>query len=320
MNIIHKDLNVHIPKKVGISKFEGEFRGVLTDLNGKVVQDSGWVKNGFTDYGIDNRHQTLNYIAIGSGSTPTTLATSRMENFLHSESSTFVDFYPADALDNYKFGSMVKATFDPGEGTGNVNEIGMHSGFSVPAPPVPYLHCREVFPSTIVKGVDNTLQVFYRVYCTPDISDTTGQVVIGGVTYDYIVRLIDIFDFKNAHNGIAVFSSNSFNHGFETPLVNFDEPRPSTLNVSRMSAINISNPKPGGRGLQWTTIAYLNECNYATGIRSATSVLNFRQNIADSPCVGMQLTAVDGPNIGAGLIKTELQYASIDWELNWGNI
>lgn len=81
-------------------------------------------------------------------------------------------------------------TFAPGEANGNLSEVGVGSDT------VLYSRARITdtsgAPTTLTVLPDETLTVVYEVRCYPPTADTTGTVVIDGVTYNWKARASNV--------------------------------------------------------------------------------------------------------------------------------
>jgi hypothetical protein len=85
------------------------------------------------------------------------------------------------------------ARFGAGVGTGNVNEIGWSANnLTTPISGSPNLCIRHLTPETIVKGATDILDIWYKPYWYFDITDGTGSIALGGQTYDWTARWLQL--------------------------------------------------------------------------------------------------------------------------------
>lgn len=316
MYLIHKELitqeEIILPKRK-MFHFWGEARGILRDLNGRVLQDTGWIKNQITAYGGARLYSGFPYMQLGSGSGVTLPGDVTLKTPLGTRVyGSTIQVVNAGAP-NYTFYETLMARFDAGNATGTIVEVGMHSATSGSN-----LYCRAEIPA-IVKGAENVLDMYYRMNVTPDISDKTGTVVIDGVTYDYIVRPYDADLWTKAFSGIG-------------PMLSAYVPTasPSLIPVS------VASSKPGDvdnmwghswlldagePNVSWKQSAYLDDCNFTLpgGIRSCYSRFNFGASPGVEGGIGVQLTSVDGPNPGNGVPKDNTQYFTAQFKVTWSS-
>lgn len=206
----YKDLSpiIIVPNPVRV---QGQYRAVLRDLMGRPVYDSDWFDNLITNQG-------LNMIAgkndlygpgspwagakIGTGTTPPTITDTDLESPVDGNSwnawayptgqDGWDQYHPNDPTGEYGMSSMIKARWGAGTGTATLREVGFISRQSTS---YYALTTRQLFPVPVVKGPDNILDVYYRLYAYNDLSDVTGTTAaIEGVTYDYLIRPLYIDD------------------------------------------------------------------------------------------------------------------------------
>lgn len=213
---------IHIPKKRIIVPaqmnqnygFKGEFRFLLKDLNGRVVQDTGWNQNLITDWGMDRvpNGDYLSRMHIGSGTTPPAVTDLLLDSWLAQASTGSESAYTSGVAPNYETWTVRSATFGQGVGTGTINEVGMTNGNTSTS----NLFCRHVLGTPIVKGADNILEGFYKITIYPPLTDWDGVLDIGGINYNVKGRGVN---YGSTPYGASAYTSMSFSHSFPSSWV-----------------------------------------------------------------------------------------------------
>jgi hypothetical protein len=316
MHLIHKETVIELPKTRIIlpSKhlFGGnQVRGILRDLKGNVLQDTGWINNDWTDYGTEHIGTNFGYaMSIGTGTGVTLPGDLDLKNQVHrAQCITLTEVNNGGPT--YDFYEIRWHRYNPGEGTGLITEIGMHTANADNT-----LCCRaEITP--IDKQAANVLDMFYRTTCTPDLADKTGQVVIDGITYDWTLRPHDVDIWTQAFGGVV--PGNSSNGCAQALNTNPQDSKSCGSGSSTsMQYINSVVDYPN-KIRNWSTIAYLTTCNFTLpdGIKSCYTRLGFGQYVGTEGGLGVGFSAVDGPNIGGGYPKDATQYFTVDWNVTW---
>ena len=196
MNIIHKDIYNKDEIVKPLFQFKGELRAVLRDENLNIVQDPGWICNDFTDYGDKNLHTSINYIGIGTGTGATLSTDTTLKNEVARGLANEFSTSNSGSAGNYIFYEIQTERFNPGIGTGTITEVGTYFDAAQPT-----LYFRqEITP--IIKASYNTLDIYYKIIVTPDISVRTGTVLIDSINYDYILRPIKPQDYLTSWYGV----------------------------------------------------------------------------------------------------------------------
>ena len=216
--------------KAPMPKLAGYVRCVLRNSDGSIAQDTGWMKNmivsgGFYRYMPNGPTSPYpSYAQVGSNATApaftqTTCITplSTWEN-LTAGGLGFTDGASPYNWRNYEY------RFAAGNGTGTIAEIAFNNS-SNGAHPI--ARCLIVdgggSPTTIVKGVNQVLDVTYQQRCYIPMVDVTGVVAVAGVNYDYTMRPLNIDDTYWHWSGIASkmswSSSGSFYSAYTGTLV-----------------------------------------------------------------------------------------------------
>lgn len=168
----------------------GYYRLVLEEKDGTVVQDTGWFKNLITNNGLLFIRDELVWfgnVMLGSGSAAPTILDTTVTTPIDGVKKDYTGQVSA-ATSDYFF-SRGEATFLEGVSTGNVREL---ANFT-PAQPTKCFNHSLILdagsnPTTIVKGPDQILRVFYEIRNYPKLTDTVGVIDISGTSYDYTVR------------------------------------------------------------------------------------------------------------------------------------
>ena len=169
-----------------------------------------WFSNLITDGGLnvlsdDASGPMLDTIYLGTGTTPPTTADTALASYLVSASFTqvrnlagtigsheiFSDITGVQTTSPYRRNLISTREFPPGWGTGIISEIGVGNNLN---PASAILLSRELIrdgvgnPTTIEKLADEFLRVFYDIGVLWDLTDKTGSIVLGGVSYNYTMR------------------------------------------------------------------------------------------------------------------------------------
>jgi hypothetical protein len=272
-----------------------------------VIQDSGWFKNSWTDYGVEHLGASdMGYaMSIGTGTGATT---GGMVDLVAQTARQQTVSLTADnnGTPNYDFYDIKYERYNPGVGTGLITEIGMHT-----ANADDQMTCRALLITPMDKQAANTLDMYYRANCTPDLNDYTGSVLVNGVNYDYTVRPYDVDEFVWAWHGIypgSVFSGSS-----SAQNINPWDSKAGTSGGT-MHKINSVVDYPN-KIRNWSTIAYLDECVF--NIKSVYSRFGFSRYVGTEGGVGVGFVATDGPDIGGGIPKDNTEYFTVDWNVTW---
>jgi len=169
-----------------------------------------WFDNLLTDGGLNvlstiNTGDMLDTIYLGTGTTPPTVSDTGLASYLVSANSgsvrnlagefgTHATFNNSNGIETtapYRRNVIVTREFPPGWGTGIISEVGVGNNIN---PASAILLSRELIrdgvgnPTTIEKLADEFLRVFYDIGVLWDLTDKTGSIVLGGVSYNYTMR------------------------------------------------------------------------------------------------------------------------------------
>jgi len=198
----YRDLEADIPliQRVGVG---GDFRFLKYNCMGQLNYDSGWQPNRIMNIGLDDigglsLYAYPMYFSAYVGTSSAANVDSMVQ--LTSMIGSSVNYNSGSAwlagAPNYQKYHQQGYRFGPGNGTGLLQEVGVH-----PNDP-DNMFARHLISPAINKASDETLDVYYRYAMFPDLTDAVGTVVIDGFTYDYIARPCNV----DQDNG---FSKNS---------------------------------------------------------------------------------------------------------------
>jgi hypothetical protein len=157
------------------------------DINHNVLYESDWGPNLITNGGLIYMGDGSNwgtYCSLGSSTTPPTNSDTSVGGYLGT-----TKYFSADSSNvppvapNYEIWTTNKARFEAGENTGTVGVVGVGDVSNNSR-----LSTKHLVSPTVTKAADQILDVYYRMYRYPNLTDRTGTVMIEGVSYNYIVR------------------------------------------------------------------------------------------------------------------------------------
>jgi len=188
--------------------FAGEFRCVVTSVDGTIKSDTGFQKNLILDNGLDYlgvifHTEMLDLCAVGSGSSTPTKSQLKLDSlealagkgsvvdYDYGYSESTGDFYKTSATAVYSFTTLTNA---------NVTEVGLLGKYTSETN---YEMCTRALikdslgnPTSISVLEGEVLNVYYKLWQVFSTVDNTGQINIldgkgGGspVAYNYIARL-----------------------------------------------------------------------------------------------------------------------------------
>lgn len=173
---------------------EGWYRFVLKNRDGSIARDTGWFKNLITNNGMarivnfdGGSVNWATYMSIGDGSgTPDFTDTALFGSQLGARklAATSVSGWTSTY-----FYRRYTHRWPTGEGTGTISEVGYHTAGTAGTM---FSHALLVdsggSPTSIVKGADQSLDVYYELRNYPNMSDASGTIDISGTSYDYVLR------------------------------------------------------------------------------------------------------------------------------------
>jgi len=169
----------------------GYFKLVATNVTtGKVRELTGWFKNLITDAGLERIGATAGtreYCMVGSGSIAPSVADTTLQTKVAHSSTKQSDTNGRTSVSPYYAWNRVTYRFATGVAAGNLAEVGV--GWTTTA-----VFSRSLIkdgngnPTTVTVLSDETLDVLYELRAYAPETDTTFQLVIGGVTHDCVLR------------------------------------------------------------------------------------------------------------------------------------
>lgn len=329
MYLIHKEITAQDLIRRPTFMRTGMVRLVAKDLMGVVVNDSGWIKNAETQYGLDYANNSVGGLDVGSGGTPTNLGMTNLESSLTTGNLRGLIGGAGQAsyetnTPPYAFWNDAYTNYDPGvlNGglAGTIREVGLFDNF--------YRGNNDLMHRVVIPdfdfGPENDITVYYRMEQRPYLQDYTGQIVVNGVTYDYVSRMVHMSRCSWAFAAQGPYTGGNsvhYSHPYDVALPNQDidhnVPPGASMSGWQYSG-NLVVDRPA-RKTTWECTAYLNTGNFADPFnRAVHSQLIYGNGSSFGPYIGAQLTAVDGDHIGKGIPKLNTQYLTLGWELHWG--
>jgi len=265
------------PVPMGVTKVGGEFRCILRNSMGGIVQDTDWFPNLITNTGLANMHTQswFNNLHIGASSTAPAFTNSTLGSWLAVASSLLSQTEgPGPVAPNYEYYTTRGWRFNAGVGTGTVAELGISwSSTNV------NMCIRALVSPTIVKAADQVLDVYYRFKLWPNLSDVVGVVPIAGDNYNYTLRSKDLDenDFQRTFTQMRWPLDGSFISAYQDNIAAITSAPSVTSGGSSSNAetyvptvVGSGSDSGLGTGYQDTQYRYhLDEANSA-GIRSVT--------------------------------------------------
>lgn len=239
---------------------------------GGMVYDTGWFDNlilntGLTELGYNN---PCNNFHVGSSSTAVDVTQTALQGWLAKHSSSPIsDVNASSGAPNYILDTIRAKRFDAGVGTGTIREFGVSRGTGNSN-----LVVRQLVSPEFVKASDQILDVYWRFYCYPTLTDTTGQITITEdgtpVTYDYTSRASEL-DSTTAIQplvGFQPFLSANAHPVYAGDIGSIT----GTPSGTPYSAENIPTIDTQGQGyIDYHLVWNVNQGNAPGGIRSAKS-------------------------------------------------
>lgn len=191
-------LGAGVSGRFKIEKFKAvdSGNGVIEEIKGSRKVCADWFDNLILDQGLNGLgtrsiNASLSNCHVGTGSAAPLVTDTSLTTFLAQTSTTQASSEGGQTaiLPYYRFLSYTKR-FGAGVAAGILAEVGMGWGSSSSN-----LFSKTLIkdgggsPTTITVLADEYLDVTYELRIYPDLSDFTGTVVIGGITYDYTARV-----------------------------------------------------------------------------------------------------------------------------------
>lgn len=200
-------------------KVGGEFRCILRNSMGGIVQDTGWFSNLVTNTGLANMHTQnwFSYFHIGASSTAPAFTNSTLGSWLAVHSVGLGDTESGTPVaPNYEYWTTRGNRFNAGVGTGTIAELGISWSSTNTN-----MCIRALVSPTIVKAADQVLDVYYRFKLWPSLADVAGVVSIAGQNYNYLLRAkdVDTNDYQRTFTTMRFTTDGSFISVYQDDIV-----------------------------------------------------------------------------------------------------
>lgn len=199
------------------SKIAGRFKMTAIRPDGTERPLTGWIDNLITNDGLE-RIGTGGWFAachVGSGNNTPAITDTALQTFVGGTNTVQSSSFGAASSSPYYGWSIKTFRFAAGTATGNLSEVGIATAATNGGSTKLVTHALILdsgsSPTTITILSDEVLDVTYemRVYPSTE-ADTTGSIVIGGVTYNYTIRPCNVTnagDWGSAIGSVANQSS-----------------------------------------------------------------------------------------------------------------
>jgi hypothetical protein len=194
----HKDVSIIVPSDITSSAFSGEYKLVARRVdNGKITYESPWRKNVITNYGLTymGNNYWNGYCAVGTGNTPPAVTDTQLTSLL-----AIASWGSGSGAPNFTYSSdltypglkttiTMAARFDETV-IGVIRELGIARTSNIDWQYNDLITHALVSPE-YNKTAAEILDVYYRITRYWDnLHDLngTGQVVLDGLTYDYLLK------------------------------------------------------------------------------------------------------------------------------------
>lgn len=234
------------------SKFKGEIRCLLRDEMGNVIQDTGWIPNIITNYGVWTMTYVFSYqgpygiCLLGSSNQAPAVTDTSLIALLDYQDSNLSGSWANNGAPNWDYYSIKGFRFNAGTATGTIREMGL-SYYSDNT----RLTIRTLVTPEIVKGIDQVLDVYHRLTCYPDITTKTGTIVVSGITYDFEQRPAEMDQAFNAHGECGGNEMYFYNGGAFGLIDGHPTGSQTYLGVSTNEFISRTNNETGVENCIW---------------------------------------------------------------------
>lgn len=171
---------------------KGRYKMDAARPDGRIRPLTGWFDNLITDYGLNyigTSANQLNYCCVGSGNTAPANGNTALVSLVAGGATVLTTTGTVQPSSPYYGARTNVYQFAQGAAAGNLAEVGVG-----PNTGGTNLWSRALIldsggsPTTITVLSDEFLNVTYELQFWPSITDTTGTVVIAGVTYNWTAR------------------------------------------------------------------------------------------------------------------------------------
>lgn len=314
---------IRMPK----TRFKGELRCKLYDLNRNLKYDSGWFPNLITDQGLIRMGNEASggwagELNVGSGSTAPAITDTSLAAWMFNNTASYDSNLTTPSAPDWEIWTTIVSRLDPGEATGTIREVGAQD---IDTNPNVNITTRALLGTPIVKNSDQFLDIYYKFWRYPDTVDRTGTINIEGTNYDYIVRGADYGD---THQDVGNFASH-----YTTSKIGL---RTGSSNVCSASDIATIDTAPATTGITnpWSDSplsSFVSHNNSATnpyndwtigwaldyGIGNIRSFYIREDGHGNSAGRGFQIRI--GQSVGDGpLVKNNTQELYLNFRCSWG--
>lgn len=275
---------------------KAEFRLHIYDEHGNLKRETDWIPNLITNLGLDRMPvgDIGSFLRIGTGTATPAFTDTALQAQVAS-TNTIQSTSAANAgTPNYEYTWTETYEFALGAVVGNMAEIGV--GWTASTANTLGTRARildgALNPTTITVTASEQLRVTYRWTFYPKITDTTGTVVISGVTYNYTARI---------YNAASTWGARFIQQVFSTSLSEYN------AYSGTLGTITSSGPS-GSVVVSFGTVsfaAYTNGNYYRDFTISSTSA---QGNVAG----GIQSVGLRGTNGASGQAwATQIQFSPV---------
>lgn len=294
----------------------GEYKFRARKANGEVIRETDWMPNLITDNGLDNfgaGNAVWAYCVVGEGSTPPEFTNTSLALF-HQATTNIAKSNTKGTAPNYETKGTWVCTFPIQTVSKNYAEVGMgiaNNGTN--------LWSRALIvdaggaPTTFTVLVGEQLEVTYRLWYLPNVTDSTFTVVIAGVTYNCTCRGDSV---NSLYTAIAAPQWNpvtgmDYGTWYAGPIGTILS-TPSGANVSMGSgATTTADPYVAGTFYRDVNVAYgTGGANVAGGIRSC--------RLAMMASSGTPIGNFQQIDFGAAIPKDNTKTFSMKFRFSWG--
>ena len=179
------------------TKLSGQYRAVITRA-GEVVKDSGWFDNLILNQGLDRIGQddtlaVITHCHIGTGTVAPANTDTGLGTFVTATTIPGSTSRTNSGTPLYKTEITYTGTFAQGAVVGNMTEVGI--GWAVSGA---NLFSRSLIvdgggtPTALTVTSIDQLTIYYKLTFIPVLTDSTGSVVLAGITYNYTARVAQV--------------------------------------------------------------------------------------------------------------------------------
>lgn len=297
---------------------EGYFRCVLSEKDGTVVRDTDWFPNIITTAGfqrITTTGSTSNWYShceVGEGTGTPAVGDTTLFTPIVGITRPNRNFVDSDLTYDSHYWRRDRWRFEEGNGTGSLKELGLYTSSTGG---VMWNHALIVdgvgSPTTIVKGAEQVLDVFYECRTYPVLTDQTGTFDLSGVSYDYTLRPCqldaNVFAYGWSSGAIERFNFGSSNiqayTGGSLAARTADQPG-GTQMTPTVSSDATHIPNSYYSGIQESTLPYYVDSLAEMGIDAWHGTIDCLRWETGNCCWQIEFEKTVG---GGGIVKTDEQ-------------